>query len=79
MRAKYCKCLNTYTINGCDDKRCKAPYYWKQGIGSIYGGENTDVVNNVDTTKSLTHVTTEKEATNNDSVTNINTKRTITN
>ena len=35
MRAKYCKCLNTYTISKCDDKRCTTPDYWKQGIGSI--------------------------------------------
>ena len=36
-RAKYCKCKNTYTINGCDKdkKKCKAPEYWKQGIGQI--------------------------------------------
>lgn len=32
MRAKYCKCLNTYTINKCDCEN--VPYYWKQGIGS---------------------------------------------
>ncbi len=38
-RAKYCKCLNTYTINGCENnnKKCKAPEYWKQGIGRING------------------------------------------
>ena len=35
MRAKYCKCKNTYTINHCDEKKCKAPEYWKQGIGRI--------------------------------------------
>lgn len=34
-QAKYCKCLNTYTINKCDKKKCKAPEYWKQGIGQI--------------------------------------------
>ena len=34
MEAKYCKCLNTYTINKCKKKRCNAPDYWKQGIGS---------------------------------------------
>ncbi len=33
MRAKYCKCKNTYCINCC--KKCKAPEYWKQGIGNI--------------------------------------------
>ena len=37
-RAKYCKCKNTYTINGCDNNRkCISPEYWKQGIGSITG------------------------------------------
>jgi hypothetical protein len=35
MRAKYCKCKNTYTINNCKD--CNAPDYWKQGIGVITG------------------------------------------
>lgn len=37
MKAVYCKCKNTYSIK-CDkkQKKCKAPYYWKQGIGSIY-------------------------------------------
>lgn len=34
--AKYCKCKNTYTNKDCDKRKCKAPYYWKQGIGSIY-------------------------------------------
>lgn len=33
MRAKYCKCTNTYTINNCD---CDdQPYYWAQGIGTL--------------------------------------------
>ena len=38
MRAVYCKCKNTYSID-CKEyqnKQCKTPYYWKQGIGSIY-------------------------------------------
>ena len=34
MKAKYCKCLNTYTIDKCDRTKCNAPYYWEQGIGS---------------------------------------------
>ena len=42
MRAKYCKCKNTYTINHCDEKKCKAPKYWKQGIGSIYKKEENN-------------------------------------
>jgi len=36
-RAKYCKCKNTYTINECKKSKCKQPYYWSQGIGSIGG------------------------------------------
>ena len=35
MRAKYCKCKNTYSIKGCKSKKCNAPEYWKQGIGRI--------------------------------------------
>ena len=34
MKAKYCKCLNTYTINKCKKTKCQAPYYWEHGIGS---------------------------------------------
>lgn len=41
-RAKYCKCLNTYTISKCDKKRCKEPKYWKQGIGNIGGKESSN-------------------------------------
>ncbi len=36
MRATYCKCKNTYTINKCKQE-CKAAYYWSQGIGSLKG------------------------------------------
>jgi hypothetical protein len=36
MRAKYCKCKNTYTIKGCGKRGCNQPYYWSQGIGRIY-------------------------------------------
>jgi hypothetical protein len=42
MRAVYCKCKNTYSIE-CrqnKDKDCNAPYYWKQGIGSIYNNDD---------------------------------------
>ena len=35
MNAKYCKCKNTYTINNCDNERCNARSYWKQGIGGF--------------------------------------------
>lgn len=34
MRAKYCKCKNTYTIHECSYE-CSSESYWKQGIGSI--------------------------------------------
>lgn len=33
MKAKYCKCKNTYTINNCDKTSCSAMYYWSQGMG----------------------------------------------
>lgn len=38
MRAVYCKCKNTYSIDCKDNQgnKCNAPEYWKQGIGSIY-------------------------------------------
>lgn len=38
MRAVYCKCKNTYSID-CkqnQNKGCNALEYWRQGIGSIY-------------------------------------------
>ena len=39
MRAKYCKCKNTYTTEDCKyNKKCNAPDYWSQGIGSLTGG-----------------------------------------
>lgn len=42
MRAKYCKCKNTYTTETCD-RDCKAAYYWQQGIGSLVNqNENND-------------------------------------
>jgi len=42
MRAVYCKCKNTYSIEcrQSNDKDCNAPYYWKQGIGSIYNNDD---------------------------------------
>ena len=41
MRAVYCKCKNTYSIqcNNNTDKNCKTPEYWKQRIGSIHKAE----------------------------------------
>lgn len=46
MEAKYCKCLNTYTIKKCKRKRCTAPDYWKQGIGSLSGDNGISNVDN---------------------------------
>lgn len=40
MRAKYCKCKNTYCISCCKD--CNAADYWKQGIGVITGIPDSD-------------------------------------
>ena len=56
MKAKYCKCLNTYTIDKCKKKRCSAPYYWEQGIGSEGRNENPATINQIDSTKKSTHV-----------------------
>jgi hypothetical protein len=44
MRAVYCKCKNTYTIdcNNKNDKNCKTPEYWKQGIGRISASEEEE-------------------------------------
>lgn len=44
MRAKYCKCKNTYCIDCCKD--CNAPEYWKQGIGSLIGQNDLGAFNN---------------------------------
>ena len=35
MRAVYCKCKNTYSIDCKGNEGCKTPEYWKQGIGRI--------------------------------------------
>ena len=40
MKAKYCKCKNTYTNKDCD-KECKSPYYWSQGIGTTLNQSNS--------------------------------------
>jgi hypothetical protein len=44
MRAKYCKCKNTYTMTKCNERKCPTPDYWGQGLGSLTGGtvSNTD-------------------------------------
>jgi hypothetical protein len=45
MRAEFCKCKNTYTMNNCDKSKCHAPSYWGQGIGSLTGGTVSNVDN----------------------------------
>ena len=45
MKAKFCKCKNTYTINKCKKSDCHAPSYWGQGIGSLTGGTISNVDN----------------------------------
>ncbi len=45
MRAKYCKCKNTYTMTKCNEKKCQAPDYWSQGLGSLTGGTESNVDN----------------------------------
>ena len=44
MRAVYCKCKNTYSIDckNTTDKSCKNPEYWKQGIGRISATEEEE-------------------------------------
>ena len=61
MRAKYCKCKNTYTIKGCKSKHCKAPYYWSHGIGSLHNQNHQSTIVNVDTEKTLTRTANEKD------------------
>ena len=44
MKAVYCKCKNTYSIDckNNNDKNCKTPEYWKQGIGRISASEEEE-------------------------------------
>ena len=55
MRAKYCKCKNTYTIKGCKSRKCKTPYYWSQGIGSIHINNHVSTILNQDTERVEIH------------------------
>ena len=44
MKAKYCYCKNTYSIN-CEQSKavnCRAPYYWEHGIGSLTTQDSQD-------------------------------------
>ena len=45
MKAVYCKCKNTYSIEckNNKNKKCNAPEYWKQGIGTINKTISTDI------------------------------------
>jgi len=79
MRAKYCKCKNTYTIDKCRKRACKTSEYWKQGIGSIHNDDHISFINNEDTENVLTHTSTVKPASQEGSVNNIDTTRTIIN
>jgi len=45
MRAKYCKCKNTYTMTKCNERKCPTPDYWGQGLGSLTGGTISNVDN----------------------------------
>lgn len=56
MKAKYCKCLNTYTMTKCTKKRCSVPYYWEQGYGSEGNNENPATINQIDSTKTSVHI-----------------------
>jgi hypothetical protein len=78
MRAKYCKCKNTYSIKGCKSKKCKAPYYWSQGIGSIHINNHVSTIVNEDTERVETHTASVKTS-QEGNVTNVDTTRIINN
>lgn len=40
MKAIYCYCKNTYSIKGCEKKKCKNRENWKHGVGKIRKIEN---------------------------------------
>jgi hypothetical protein len=77
MRARYCKCKNTYTINECKKRYCKVSEYWKQGIGSIHINNHSSSIVNEDTENVLTHTSSDKGISQEDTVINIDTTRTI--
>lgn len=78
MRAKYCKCKNTYTIKGCKSKRCKTPYYWSHGIGSLHNQNHQSIIVNVDTNRTEIHTSTAKTS-EEGTVVNVDTERNINN
>tara|TARA_R110002050_G_scaffold24985_2_gene66708 strand:- start:1387 stop:1560 length:174 start_codon:yes stop_codon:yes gene_type:complete len=52
-KAKFCYCLNTYTISKCGDKPgCDGEKYehWEQGIGDIGGRQKIKFDNTFDET-----------------------------
>jgi len=59
MKAKYCKCLNTYTIDKCKKKRCSAPKYWEQGIGSQGTNENPADIKQLESKRTNIHIAEE--------------------
>ena len=71
MRAKYCKCKNTYTIKDCKSKHCKTPYYWSQGIGSLHNNDHQSTINNIDTEITNTRTASAKDVNTGGDVTNI--------
>jgi len=69
MKAKYCKCLNTYTIDKCKKKRCSAPKYWEQGIGSQGENENPADIKQLESKRTNIHIA--EETTQEERVVNI--------
>jgi len=56
MRAKYCPCKNTYTINNCDCEKKGGMYYsaLPHGIGSLVGQGNSSI-NQVTNERTITN------------------------
>ena len=48
MKAKLCKCKNTYT-DDCPTNNCHYPDYNRQGLGSLIGGVVSNSNNNSST------------------------------
>ena len=56
MRAKYCTCKNTYTINNCNCEKKGRSYYsaLPHGIGSLVGQGNSNI-NQVTNERTITN------------------------
>ena len=81
MRAVYCKCKNTYSID-CgqgNNPHCNTPEYWKQGIGNIYQSDNVYNYTNTSSESTNVHVTQDKGESNEPTVINTSGTRTINN